>query len=68
MLVRGTRYSAIGIMALEGILDVQVLSGTVNGERFTHFVTDTLLPILNNFDGNNSVSCNHGQCFHPPCG
>jgi len=56
MLIRGTRYSAIGIMALEGILDVHVVSGTVNGERFTHFVTDTLLPVLKPFDGNNPLS------------
>jgi len=57
ILIRGTRYSAIGVMALtEGILDVHVLSGTVNGERYAHFVRDTLLPILNPFDGNNPLS------------
>jgi len=56
MLIRGTRYSAIGVMALtEGIFDVYVLSGTVNGERFAHFVADTLLPILKPFNGNNPV-------------
>ena len=56
ILVRGTRYSAIGIMSLEGIMDVHIAEGTVNGERFTYFVTETLLPILNPFDGNNSLS------------
>jgi len=57
ILIRGTRYSAIGVMALtEGILYVHVLSGTVNGERYAHFVRETFLPILNPYDGNNPLS------------
>ena len=43
-------------MSLEGIMDVHIAKGTVNGERFTYFVTETLLPVLNSFDGNNSLS------------
>ena len=43
-------------MSLEGIMDVHIAEGTVSGERFTYFVTETLLPILNPFDGNNSLS------------
>ena len=45
ILVRGTRYSAIGIMSLGGVMDVHIMAGTVNGERFSYFVTETLLPI-----------------------
>jgi len=56
ILVHGTRYSAIGIMNLEGIMDVHIAEGTVNGERFTYIVAETLLPILNPFDANNSLS------------
>jgi len=43
-------------MNLEGIMDVHLAEGTVNGERFTYFVTETLLPILSSLDGNNSLS------------
>ena len=43
LLVRGTRYSAIPIMSLEGIHDVYITEGTVNGDRFAEFVTKCLL-------------------------
>ena len=56
ILVRGKRYSAISVMALEGVLDVDIVEGSVNGDRFTKFVNSTLVPILNPFDGNNPLS------------
>ena len=43
-------------MSLEGVMDVRIMAGTVNGERFSYFVTEALLPILKPFDGNNSLS------------
>ena len=46
ILVRGKRYSVIPIVSLEGIHDVYITEGTVNGEKFTNFVMSCLLPVL----------------------
>lgn len=53
LLVRGTRYSAIPVMSLQGIHDVYLTEGTMNGERFEEFVRTILLPILNPFNWTN---------------
>ena len=50
LLAQGTRYSAIPVLSLEGILDVCLFEGNVNGERFEEFIRDTLLPILKPFN------------------
>jgi len=68
LLVRGVRYSGIAVMSLEGIHDVQVVEGSVDGVKFEEIVTETLMPILNLFDGTNPLSCDHGLLLHPPCG
>ena len=47
ILVRGTRYTAIPVLSTEG---------TMNGERFSEFVRDVLLPHLNPFNGINPRS------------
>ena len=49
-LVRGVRYSAIPILSLDGILDVALYEGTVNGARFEEFVRSSLLPLLQPFN------------------
>ena len=36
ILVRGKRYSVIPIISLEGIHDVYITEGTVNGEKFAN--------------------------------
>ena len=51
LILRGKRYSAIGIMSVEGVQDVYIKDGTVDGDRFAHFVCHTLLPILQPFHG-----------------
>lgn len=56
LLVRGKRYSAIPIMSQEGIHDVCLHEGTVNGDRFLEFVQDNLIPILMPFNGINPLS------------
>ena len=56
LLVRGTRYSAIPVMSMEGIHDVAIFEGTVNGDRFEQFISNTLLPLLNPFNGSNPFS------------
>ena len=43
-------------MSFEGMQDVQLVEGTVNGDKFEDFVINTLIPILNAFDGNNNHS------------
>ena len=56
LLVRGTRYSAIPVMSMQGILDVEIMEGTTNGEKFQAFISHTLLPLLNPFNGSNPDS------------
>lgn len=56
LLIHGTRYSAIPVLSLQGIHDVQIMEGTVNGEKFAHFIENTVIPILNPFDGNSPLS------------
>lgn len=51
LLVRGTRYSAIPILSLDGIHDVYLAEGTMNGDRFIHFLQVCLLPNLLPFNG-----------------
>lgn len=46
ILIRGTRYSAIPVMSTQGIHDVCLLEGSVNGEIFESFLRSHLLPIL----------------------
>ena len=56
LLVRGTRYSAIPIMSVYGLQDVYLAEGTINGDRFVHFVKECLLPMLMPFNGINPFS------------
>ena len=44
------------MVSLEGIHDVQFVEGSVNGKKSEEFVTETLIPILNPFDGTNPRS------------
>ena len=37
-------------------MNVQLVEGSVNGDKFEEFVTETLIPILNPFDGTNPRS------------
>ena len=56
IMIRGTRYSAIPIMSLEGIHDVYIAENTVNGFTFESFVRDYLVPILHPFNYVNPLS------------
>ena len=56
ILVRGVRYSGIPVMSLQGIHDVQIVEGSVNGLKFEEFIVYTLMPILNPFNGTNPLS------------
>jgi len=48
--VRGKRYSAIPVLSLDGLHDVYITEGTVNGEKFADFVKECVLPVLNPFN------------------
>ena len=49
--VGGKQLSAIPVMTTNGIEDVYVTSGSVNGDVFQHFFSKCVLPILLPFDG-----------------
>ena len=53
LLVGGTRYYAIPILSLDGIHDVYLAEGTMNGDQFVHFLQVCLLPNLLPFNGVN---------------
>ena len=46
LILRGKRYSAIGILSTEGVEDVYITDGTVDGDKFLEFVQQNLLPLL----------------------
>ena len=54
LLLRGKRYNAIQILSLEGIHDLYLAEGSMNGDRFAQFVKDCLVPHL--FNGVNPKS------------
>lgn len=56
LLARGERVSLITFMSTAGILDCQLIHGTVDGEVFYNFLDKVLLPHLMPFDGNNPNS------------
>ena len=56
LFVRGVRYSVIPVMSSDGIHDISICEGSVNGERFEKFVRSCLLPVLQPFNWVNKHS------------
>ena len=56
LLVRGVRYTAIPVISMEGVHDVYLHEGNMNGDYFSKFVRNCLLPILQPFNWVNSRS------------
>ena len=56
LLVRGVRYSTIPVMSINGIEDVLITEGTINGDRFSYFIRTCLLPLLQPFNNLNPMS------------
>ena len=56
ILVRGTRYSAVPVMSVQGIHDVFLAEGSINGDRFEFFIRNFLLPVMMPFNGINPLS------------
>ncbi|TDL24672.1 hypothetical protein BD410DRAFT_719484, partial [Rickenella mellea] len=49
------RYSILPALSLDGIIAVDLFEGSVNRERFVHFLRDHLAPCLNPFPMEQSV-------------
>ncbi len=55
-LLRGNRFSAIGLMSTTTLIDCYITEGTVNGDVFYEFVQSSLLPHLMPYNGTNPNS------------
>lgn len=53
---RGTRVSAIAAISSTGLVAVELMTGTVNGDTFYNFVRGSLIPELLPFNGSNPRS------------
>ena len=56
LLRRGKRFSAIGILSTEGILDTYITQDSVNAETFLEFIDKSLLQHIMPFNGINPCS------------
>ena len=54
--IRGIRYTAIPVISMEGVHDVCLHQGNMNGDSHSCFVEKCLLPILLRFNWNNPRS------------
>ena len=54
--VGGKRLNAIAAMLLQGVEDIYIAEGTINGDVFEDFTRATLLPLLQPFNGTNHNS------------
>ena len=43
--------SAIAVMSRDGIIDLELLKGSVNGDIFLEFVRGSLIPNMQEYDG-----------------
>ena len=67
LLVRGVRYSAIGILTVEGIQDSYITSQNIDAEKFEDFVDKCLVPCLIPFNGanpNSVVIADNASIYH----
>ena len=53
---RPPQEHTIGILSTEGVEDVYITDGTVDGDKFLEFVRQNLLPLLMPFNGQNPNS------------
>ena len=53
-LVRGKRISAIAVVCSDGLLGVELVMDSVNGDNFADFVRGTLIPNMHPYDGTSS--------------
>lgn len=56
LLVRGQRVSAIAAISTDGLLDVELTTGSVNADKFEDFVRGSVIPNMHPFDGTSTKS------------
>ena len=56
LLARGRRISTIAAISCDGLLECELVTGTVNGDVFLEFVQGSLIPQMLPFDGINKRS------------
>lgn len=56
ILHRGQRISAVAAMCCDGVIALELEAGTMNGDKFFQFITETLIPEMMQFDGSNARS------------
>ncbi|KZP18180.1 hypothetical protein FIBSPDRAFT_683360, partial [Athelia psychrophila] len=49
------RYSVLPALSLDGIIAMDIFPGSVNRERYLHFLREQLAPLLNPYPGKRSV-------------
>ena len=64
ILARGTRYSAITAATVNGVHDVMLVEGSVNGDIFAEFIETSLVPILQPFGNPNSIVVTDNASIH----
>jgi len=52
---RGSRYSVLPALTIDGYMAVRVVEGSIDGSEFFDFVVREVLPHMNEFPGQNSV-------------
>ena len=56
LLVRGKRISAVAALSSEGLVALELMDGSVDGDAFFDFVRGSLIPEMNPFDGVSPMS------------
>jgi len=64
LLIHGTRYSVIPIMSTEGIHDISLYEGTVNGSKFEDFIENSLLQPFNGINPFSVVIMDNAAIHH----
>jgi len=62
--LRGVRYSAIGILSMDGVQDVYITENSVNGDIFMDFLYNQLLPFFNGINHNSIVAMDNASIHH----
>ena len=63
-LAQGKRVSAIAAISCDGLLECELVTGTVNGDVFLQFVRGSLIPQMLPFDGINKTILDNCAVHH----
>jgi len=59
LLVRGKRFSAVGIMCIDGLLDTYITDHTIDGEEFCTFIERCFATSITTIQWIKSKECSH---------